>query len=135
VEYARNVVGVADAAHAELDPTAELPVIAPLVCSLIGEHRLVRTVRGTRAAAICGEAPFVGYYVCGYGLAPTWRCALEEAGLVIGGYADDAGVAMVELPEHPFFVATLFHPQIGAGDVPVHPLISTFADAVAEHVG
>jgi CTP synthase (UTP-ammonia lyase) len=130
VEYARNVVGVAEAAHAEVDPSAESPVVAPLVCSLLGEHRLVRAVNGTRAAAICGESPFIGYYVCGYGLAPGWQAVLEGAGLVISGYADDAGVAIVELPEHPFFLATLFHPQVGAADAPLHPLLTTFADAV-----
>jgi CTP synthase (UTP-ammonia lyase) len=131
VEYARNVIGVANAAHAEVDPTAESPVIEQLVCSLLGQHRMVRTVPCTRAAAICGDAPFVGYYMCGYGLAEGWRSILEAGGLMIGGYAEDAGVAMFELPEHPFFMGTLFHPQVGAPDAAPHPVLGAFADAVA----
>jgi CTP synthase (UTP-ammonia lyase) len=90
-------------------------------------------VPGTRAAAICGPGPMHGYHVCGYGLAPDHIGTLEAAGLVIGGHAPDAGVEIVELPGHPFFMATLFQPQGRADGEPLHPLLTAFADAVAGH--
>jgi CTP synthase (UTP-ammonia lyase) len=53
--------------------------------------------------------------------------------VVVSGHAADAGVEIVELRGHPFFMATLFQPQGGADGEPLHPLLAAFADAVAEH--
>jgi CTP synthase (UTP-ammonia lyase) len=51
---------------------------------------------------------------------------------VIAAHAPDAGVEGIEVPAHPFFVATLFQPQIGALDgKPLHPLITAFVEASA----
>jgi len=132
VEFARNVAGIAGAGHAEADPDAADAVAAPLACSLFGERRTVTAVAGTRIAQICGTAPFEGFHFCGYGLADAYVAALEDAGLVIGAHAPDAGVEAVELPAHPFYVATLFQPQVGASDGgPLHPLIEAFVSAAA----
>ncbi|HKF75656.1 MAG TPA: hypothetical protein VKF59_05895 [Candidatus Dormibacteraeota bacterium] len=137
VEYARNVVGDAAAAHAELDPDAQDAVVVPLVCSLFGERREVRAVPGTRAAAICGSDPMDGFHFCGYGLAGGWVSRLVAAGLVVSGYAEDGSVEIVELPGHPFYMASLFQPQVGPDgapdDAPLHPLLTSFAEAVAGH--
>jgi CTP synthase (UTP-ammonia lyase) len=129
VEYARNVAGIADAGHAEVDARGTM-VVAPLACSLVGEYRQVSAVPGTRAAEICGTAPMTGYHFCSYGLAPEMVPHLEASGLVISGYAGDGTIEIVELPGHPFFLATLFQPQVGKGDGELHPLVSAFADAV-----
>ena len=56
VELARSMAGL-DARHAETDPDADAPVVAPLACSLVGEQRTVTCVPGTRLAAICGTEP------------------------------------------------------------------------------
>jgi CTP synthase (UTP-ammonia lyase) len=136
VEYAGNVAGIEGAAHAEVNPDSETLVVAPLACSLVGETRVVRAVSGTRAAAICGEAPMAGYHFCSYGLAAEWTPALQEAGLVVSGYADDGTAEIVELPDHPFYVATLFQPQVEAeasNDAPLHPLLLAFAAAASQH--
>jgi CTP synthase (UTP-ammonia lyase) len=126
---ARRLAGIEDAAHAELEPDARTPVVAPLACSLIGEEREVTCVPGTRLAAICGTAPFTGFHYCGYGLSAEFVARLEDAGVVISAHAPDAGVEGIELPEHPFFVATLFQPQMGAlSGAPLHPLIVAFAE-------
>lgn len=126
---ARRLAGIADAAHAEVDPAAQDPVVAPLACSLIGEEREVTCVPGTRLAAICGTAPFIGFHYCGYGLADGFVERLEDAGVVISAHAEDAGVEAIELPHHPFFVATLFQPQIGAlSGAPLHALIAAFVE-------
>jgi CTP synthase (UTP-ammonia lyase) len=55
---------------------------------------------------------------------------LTEHGLVISARAGDAGVEGVELPDHPFYVATLFQPQVGSlAGKPLHPIIAGFLDA------
>ena len=127
---ARERAGVKDAAHAEVDPDAKEPVVAPLACSLVGREREVRCVPGTRLAAIVGTAPFTGFHWCGYGLADSFVARLEAAGVVVSAHAPDAGVEGIEVPRHPFFVATLFQPQAGSlGGRPLHPLIRAFVEA------
>ena len=85
---------------------------------------------GTRLAEICGSEPFTGFHWCSYGLAEGFVERLEAAGVVVSARAPDAGVEGIELPAHPFFVATLFQPQVGAlAGRPLHPLIGAFVDA------
>jgi CTP synthase (UTP-ammonia lyase) len=125
--------GLADAAHAETDPSAERPLVAPLTCSLIGEEREVRPVPGTRLEAILGPDPFSGFHWCGYGLDESFVPALVDAGVVISANAPDAGVEAIELPAHPFFHATLFQPQVGALEGrPLSPLILAFLAVAAK---
>lgn len=130
VGLARSRAGVAAAAHAESDPDAEAPVVAPLACSLYGERRTVTPVPGTRLAAICGEAPFEGFHWCGYGLADAYMEPLRSAGVVVGATAPDAGVEAIEVPDHPFFLATAFQPQVGVSETGALPaLLLAFLDA------
>ena len=72
----------------------------------------VRARASPRSAA---TEPFEGYHYCGFGLDPAYVEPLERAGVVVGATAPDAGVEAIELPEHPFFIATAFQPQVGAG--------------------
>jgi CTP synthase (UTP-ammonia lyase) len=133
VEFARNVAGIRGAGHAETDPDAEDAIVGALACSLIGEKREVRCVPGTKLGEICGLDPFTGFHWCNYGLRDDYVERLERAGLVVSAHASDAGVEAVELPGHPFYVATLFQPQMGAlqGEV-MHPLIAAFLQASAK---
>ncbi len=130
VEFARNVAGMGEAAHAETDPGAAEPVVARLSCSLVGEERQVTAVPGTRLADLCGTAPLTGFHWCNYGLAPAREAALVAAGLVVAARAPDAGVEAVELPGHPFHLATLFQPQVGSSARGrLHPLVEALISA------
>jgi CTP synthase (UTP-ammonia lyase) len=130
VEFARNAAGMPAAAHAETDPDAGVHVVSALACSLVGERRTVVTVPGTLVAKLCGEAPFTGFHWCSYGLEPAHLERLVAAGLVVSATAQDAGVEAVELPGHPFYVATLFQPQVGtSASGALHPLVA----ALVEH--
>ena len=130
VDLARSLAGIQGAAHAESNPDADQLVVAPLQCSLYGERRLVEPVPGTRLAQICGDEPFVGFHWCGYGLDPGIETQLEAAGVVLSAHAQDAGVEAIELPDHPFFVATAFQPQVGSSESQaLHPLITALLTA------
>jgi CTP synthase (UTP-ammonia lyase) len=130
VEFARNVAGMPGAAHAETDPGAELHVVSALACSLVGAERTVTTVPGTLVAELCGTAPFAGFHYCSYGVAPAHLERLVAAGLVVSATAPDAGVEAVELPAHPFYLATLFQPQVGSSATGVlHPVVAALIDA------
>ena len=60
--------------------------------------------------------------------------ALQRAGLRIGGWSvDDALVEMIEIPDHPWFIACQFHPEFTSTPRDGHPLFSSFIDAVIEY--
>ncbi len=131
LEWTRNVLGSA-ATHAESDGAGEDNAVAALACSLYGEERLVTPVPGTRFASWQPE-PFVGMHFCNY--APTAEAvtALEKIGVVVGATADDAGAEVLEFPDHPFYVTSMFQPHIGAlAGAPVHPLVRAFVNAVEQ---
>src|SRR6185437_2177954 len=132
VEFARNAAGIADAAHAETAPDAGVRAVSPLACSLVGEVRQVTTLPGTRVAGLCGPGPFAGFHWCKYGVEAAVLDRLVTAGLVVSATAPDAGVEAVELPDHPFYVATLFQPQVGSSETgALHPLIAALVEAAA----
>ena len=85
---------------------------------------------GTRLAALCGLEPFVGFHYCSYGLLGGQLDRLVAAGLVLAATAEDAGVEAFELPEHPFYLATLFQPQVGSSArQSLHPVLAALVEA------
>jgi CTP synthase (UTP-ammonia lyase) len=129
VEHARNVLGIAQAEHAETSPEAEELVVAPLSCSLAGRERRVHIVPGSRAAALYGAGEAVEDDFCSYGLSPAYRAPLERAGLRVTGVDDEGEAHIVELVGHPFFVATLFCFQTRSRPEAPHPLVAGLAAA------
>jgi CTP synthase (UTP-ammonia lyase) len=134
VELARSVAGMREAAHAELEPDGQDLVIKALACSLYGEIRLVQPIGGTRLASICGERPFQGFHYCGYGLDERHAEVLADHGVVLSATAPDAGVEAIEMPNHPFFIATSFQPQVGVSSSrELPPLLISFLAAARAH--
>jgi len=132
VEFARNVAGLVDADHAESARGEGTLVVDRLSCSLVAQERAVTAVPGTRMHDIVGSESFPGFHWCNFGLAPAYVERLVAHGLTIGAHAEDAGVEAIELAEHPFFLATLFQPQVGAVDGrPVHPVLRAFFAAIS----
>jgi CTP synthase (UTP-ammonia lyase) len=133
IEYARNVAGIDDADHTESTPGAPIALIAPLACSLIGKSGSIFLDPTCRSAAIYGRWRVVEQYHCQYGLNPDFRSALESAGLHVVGEDDHADARVVELPGHPFFIATLFQPQLASTAESPAPLVRGFVDAAAHY--
>jgi CTP synthase (UTP-ammonia lyase) len=133
LEYARNLLGLAGAAHAELEPDAELLVVTPLECALVEARGAVRFAAGSRLARAYGAEGTVAEYHCRYGLAPGVRERLEANGLRVTATDDAHDARAVELDAHPFYVATLFQPERTAlrGETP--PLARALVEAAAHH--
>jgi CTP synthase (UTP-ammonia lyase) len=132
LEYAQNVLGMADATHAELDPSAPNPLIAPLSCALVEQVGAVSVAAGSRLAAAYGATAVVEEYHCRYGLAPSNERLLAEGPLRMVGRGAEGEVRAVELDGHPFFVATLFQPERAALKEKTPPLVRAFIEAAAE---
>ncbi len=84
---------------------------------------------GTRTAALYGTGEVTEPYYCNYGVNPEYRRRLEAGGMVISGVGSEGEVRIVELPAHPFFIATLFLPQARSTADHPHPLIAGYAAA------
>ncbi len=126
IEYARNVMGLTDAAHAESDPYASCLFVNALSCSLVGQSMEVAIKPGTKAAAAFhGDRSTEAYY-CNFGLNPDYQERVERAGLEITGKDQNGEARIVELGSHPFYLGTLFVPQASSRAGEPHPLIVEF---------
>ncbi len=123
LEYARNVLGWADAEHGELAPQSKRAVIAPLSCALVEATDRVRLVPYTRIAEAYARLDVQEGYRCRYGINPQFLDALLEGDLIAGGHDSAGDLRAVELLGHPFFVATLFQPERAALEGITPPLV------------
>ncbi len=136
IEYARNVLGMADADHTETNPTAATPVIARLTCSLVEKTGAVKLVEGSKLRAIYGTAEADEGYHCNYGVNPAFEVLFAEPSRLRVAARDAAGeVRAIELDGHPFFVGTLFQPERSALRGEVHPLVTAFVNVAARSAG
>ncbi len=129
VDYARNLLHIDDADHAEIHPDGAHLAVTPLSCSLVGQEQEVELLPDTRAAAIYGARRTREAFYCNYGLNPAYRDALEAAGLVVSGVDGDGEARIMEMRDHPFFLATLFVPQARSARDRPHPVLAAFAAA------
>jgi CTP synthase (UTP-ammonia lyase) len=125
------VAGIARADHQESNPDAVDLVVTPLTCSLVGAEGTINLREGSRARSIYGTESALERYHCNYGLNPAYRPVLEAAGLRIAGLDETGDVRVVELAEHPFYLATLFQPELSAFEERVHPIVRAFVAAAA----
>jgi CTP synthase (UTP-ammonia lyase) len=132
IEYARNVLGFVDAAHAEYDPRASTRFVTPLSCSLAGTTLEVELQAGSLVATAYGSLHAVERYYCNFGLNPEHADELEGGGLSITGHDCDGEARVVELAGHPFFVGTLYVPQTSSTPEIPHPLIGAFVAAAQD---
>ncbi|HYW22598.1 MAG TPA: hypothetical protein VE953_00450 [Terriglobales bacterium] len=131
IEFARSVLGFEDAQHAEYDPYASTLFVTPLSCSLAGQTMRVRLEPGSRAAEAYGSLEVEERYYCNFGLDPRHQPLIHSRGLRVAGTDADGEARVVEIPEHPFFVGTLFVPQTGSSPARPHPLVRAFVEAAA----
>jgi CTP synthase len=142
VEVARNLAGLEGANSSEFDPATPYPVIDLLpdqrgVADKGGTMRLgldpARLAKGTRAEQAYGDGLVFERHRHRYEVNNRYRRRLEEAGLVVSGTSPDGRlVEIVELADHPWFVAGQFHPEFRSRPTRAHPLFRDFVGAAAE---
>ena len=95
---------------------------------------LVRLQPHTTARSLYGNDEIVERYYCTFGVNPEYSEAFaENRGLVISGRDLNGEIRIIEIPDHPFFVGTLFVPQVQSRELIPHPLVSGFLEAVLRH--
>ena len=93
----------------------------------------VTLVAGSLAARSYGKTKIVERHRHRYEVNNNYRDTLSKAGLVFSGLSVDDLVEMVELEDHPFFLASQFHPEFTSNPRDGHPLFTGFITAAREH--
>ena len=135
IEYARNVLHLEEADHAESNPVAAMPVITRLACSLAGARANIRLKPGSRLQAIYGRTEVAENYNCNFGLNSRFESLLNDGKLSVSGRDENGEARAVELNGHAFFIATLFQPEQSALTGAAHPLIRAFVRAAMNSQG
>lgn len=123
------MLGIEDAEHEESAPEAPTLVVSRLVCSLAGKTDVISISPNTIAHRAYGRNEVTEQFRCNYGLNQNYLSYFSNGALKVTG-TDRAGEArIVELSGHPFFVATLFLPQLLSQPGAPHPLVLAYLAA------
>lgn len=143
VEYARNVLGIADAHSTEFDTETKNAIIElPLAnkdadqngsTMRLGLHPC-KLKEGTKAYTAYGESLIYERHRHRYEVNNQYREALEKAGMTLSGISpDDSFVEMIELSDHPFFIGCQFQPEFSSRPTHPQPLFSEFVKTSLEN--
>ncbi|HSG08697.1 MAG TPA: CTP synthase [Longimicrobiales bacterium] len=143
VEFARNVCGLEDSHSSEFAEQTDDPVICLLdsqlqVTTKGGTMRLgaypCALKEGSKAREIYGAAEISERHRHRFEVNNQYRDMLSEQGLTISGTSPDGGlVEMIEITEHPWFVAGQFHPELKSRPMAPHPLFASYIEAAARY--
>jgi len=141
LEYARNVLGRPELEHGEDAPDAESKLITGVACPapgrpaggalLSGKPIRIHLREDSRAREIVGADQIEEEYNCNFELNPEFDEIFEETGLEFTGFGDRGESRIFEIPDHPFYVATLFQPQRKSRPGAPSPFALGFVEAVA----
>ena len=139
IEFARNVLGLSDANSTEIEQNCSHPVVCLLdeqfeVVDMGGTMRLgsypCKLVEGSRAHEAYGSLLVHERHRHRYELNNRYREQLEAAGFLISGTSPDGNlVEVIELKDHPWFVAVQCHPEFKSKPTKAHPLFRAFVEA------
>ena len=143
IEYARNVSGRTGANSVEFDPDTEHPVICLMdsqqqVTTKGGTMRLgeyaASLQEGSRVEEVYADQEIKERHRHRYEVNNEYRELFERSGLIMSGTSPDQGlVEVIELPNHPWFIACQFHPELKSRPNLPHPLFASFIKAAAAH--
>jgi len=145
IEFARNVCGVKDATSREFDSKAKNPVIDIMEeqKDLMKKHNYGGTMRlgswdckvnkGTISYKAYNEEMISERHRHRYEVNNSYRDLITSKGLIIGGINPEKDlVEIIELKNHPFFVAVQFHPELKSRPLRPHPLFKEFIKAAGK---
>jgi CTP synthase len=145
IEFARHVAGLTGANSTEVDPETPYPVIdfMPDQRGLTEKGATMRLGawpcvlrKGSKAHAAYGKEQISERHRHRYEVNPELRDQLSRAGLVFSGVSPDGRlVEVIELADHPWFVACQYHPEFKSRPFAPHPLFAAFVQAAIAHQG
>jgi CTP synthase (UTP-ammonia lyase) len=125
---------MSNASHTETNPEAEFKIISPLSCSLVEKKGGIRFKEGSKIAGIYNSAESIEEYHCNYGINPEYKEIFADGDIIITGFDMEGEPRVIEIPSHPFFIATLYQPERSALSGKIHPLIKAFVTASLNNI-
>ena len=144
IEFARNVLGIADADSAENNSGSKNIIIYPVACAVTGRLRdapklsgavpEIRLRPGSYLQSFYGKDKEIvtEQFFCNFEVNPDYEWATMEAGFPIVARGEKGEIRAIESPTHRFFVATLFQPQLASTETNPHPVVLAFIQAAAD---
>lgn len=124
-------MGIPDASHEEYGAGRGTPVITLLSCSLEGRTISLALPAGSLLARLHGSVATTERTTCDYGLAPGFEHLASSGGMAVAASDATGEVRAVDRPGHPFFLGTLYQPQLSSEPGRPHPIFSAFLAAAA----
>lgn len=143
IEFARNLLGIADADSAENHSGSKNIVIYPVACAvpnrqgnapkLSGAMPEIRLRPGSYLQSFYGKDQEVvsEEFFCNFEVNPEYEWASMEAGFPVVARGQQGEIRAIESPAHRFFVATLYQPQLSSTEKNPHPVVLAFVQAAA----
>jgi CTP synthase (UTP-ammonia lyase) len=144
IEFARNVLGIADADTAETNSASKNIVIHPVACAVPGHKGSapklsgvvpeIRLRPGSYLQSFYGKHQEVvtEEFFCNFEVNPEYEWATMEAGFPVVARGANGEIRAIESPTHRFFVATLFQPQLSSTEKKPHPVVLAFVQAATD---
>src|SRR5581483_1122878 len=141
IEYARNVLGWLDADSEENGPAAR-SIIAPVACPAPDRKPGAPKLSGvcnlsvqpcTKLARIYGCHTAAEEYICNFEVNARYLTDFVRSGLRFSAFGEKGELRAIEISDHPFFLATLFQPQLSSVEGDPHPVITAFLHAAASY--
>ena len=143
IEFARNVLGYADANSTELDPHTTHNIVDMMedqknILNMGGSMRLgaykCQLKEGTKAYEIYQQKEISERHRHRFEFNNQYKAELEQAGMVCSGVNKESDlVEIIELPQHPFYVGVQFHPEYSSTVLKPHPLFVNFVKAAIQN--
>ena len=132
LEFARDVLGLSEIKQTGFNPYTPNFFISALSCSLIEETRNIFLIPNTKVAQVYGLENSEERYNCDFGLNDKFKNQLVKHGFVVSGIDKIGDTRILELPQHKFFIATLFQPQLSSTPENPHILILAYLKSAVE---
>ncbi|MGB0866673.1 MAG: CTP synthase C-terminal region-related (seleno)protein [Granulosicoccaceae bacterium] len=129
LEYARHVLGHAQAGNAEVDPDTAMPLISGLSCKLVEKTDRIQLTEGSLVASLYEATDIEEDYHCSFGVNRDYLPLFASSAMRFSGFDRDGDPRVLELQNHPFFIGTAFQPERAGLADRSHPLIEAFLKA------
>ncbi|MFT4145098.1 MAG: hypothetical protein QM644_11645 [Mobilitalea sp.] len=126
IEFGRNVLHINALEDINFDPYVPNDYISALSCSLVGQSRNITIDKDWGLYDIYGCTEITEKYNCSFGLNKDFQSILMEHGFKVVGFDENEEARIMTIEKHPFFIATLFQPQLSSTLENPHPLINEY---------
>ncbi|MDZ4262056.1 MAG: gamma-glutamyl-gamma-aminobutyrate hydrolase family protein [Pseudomonadota bacterium] len=130
IDLAHNMLSFFDAEHGEYSPAGAHLFISRLASSLEGRELPITLAPKSQLARIYATTTTDERYCCNYGVNPAYAEIIKASQMKVVAADAEGEIRAIEHPSHPFFIGTLFVPQMHSTAAQPHPLVTAFMEAV-----